>query len=69
MVWLSEVVHTVSGAHFHMICMIPLIGLVWKHFRDIVMDFFQLYQREIKVKSNETSDAWTDFKLVHSRNT
>lgn len=30
MVWLSVAVHTVSGTRFHTICMIRLIGLVWK---------------------------------------
>lgn len=59
MVWLSVAVHTVSGAHFHTICMIRLIGLVWKHFREKFNDFLQLHQPEIKRKNNGTSEAWT----------
>lgn len=62
MVWLSVAVHTVSGAHFHMICMIRLIGLVWKHFRGKVVDFLQLHQLEIKSKNGGTSEAWTSLQ-------
>lgn len=49
-VWLSVAPHTVSGAHFHTICMIRLIGLVWKHFRGTVAEFLQPRQLEMRIE-------------------
>lgn len=49
MLLLSVAVHTVTGAHFHTICMIRLIGLVWKHFKSKVVWIFSSY---IILKSN-----------------
>lgn len=49
-VWLSVAPHTVSGAHFHTICMIRLIGLVWKHVRGTVAEFLLPRQLEMRIE-------------------
>lgn len=64
-VWLSVAPHTVSGAHFHTICMIRLIGLVWKHFRGTMAEFLQPRQLEMRIEKNDgTSQAQTRFQPV-----